>query len=173
MKPESNRVALVAVGVLVVIGTAVAARRSRAPAGADITEGGSPLYKIAVDESIKGLHAKKGEKPEAQGGACPQCGKVHASPAPVRVGTPAAPAAQPAAAEGVPCAKCGKVHPAPHAVPVGAAAAHSAAGASRGYVYCSRCKVYHRRQPQPGTAEAGEGSILQPLGLDLHLHGSE
>jgi len=162
MKTLSPLQLLVGGVILVVIGTAIGARLARPPAGADITEGDSPLYKIAVDESIKGLDSKKDDKKDAA--ACSGCGKVHASPSPVRVAPPAAVgtnavasapgAAKPCsdcggihppvpAGQGTPCPNCGKVHHSPQGVLAADLAAHSAPGSSEDYIYCAKCKVYH------------------------------
>jgi hypothetical protein len=149
MKPGLHRYALVAVAAPAIIGTALVARFSGLPAGADITEGGSPLYRIAVEESVKGLRSKQADKDPARNRPCPKCGKVHAPPAP---------------ADNVPCPKCGKIHPAPHGVPASGAAAHSAAGGSRDYVYCPRCKVYHRRRLELDPARHGGISTPPPPG---------
>lgn len=153
MKLGSNLHALAGAIVLVIVGAAIGARLSRPPAGADITEGGSPLYKIAVEESIRGLLSKKDDKGSVKDGVCPKCGEVHASPAPAGVGPPVAPGAKagkPPPEQGAPCPKCGKIHHPPHGDPA-TAAAHSAGGAGKDYVYCAKCKVYHRRQSRPTT----------------------
>lgn len=65
-----------------VSGLVICAAISRRPAGADITEMGSPLYSIAVGESIKGLSKNTDESQDGE--TCSGCGKVHAAP-----GTPA------------------------------------------------------------------------------------
>jgi hypothetical protein len=49
------------------------------PAGSDIVLPDSPLYNIAVTESIKGLNGQK-DDPAAQIKPCPKCGKFHAKP---------------------------------------------------------------------------------------------
>ena len=69
-----SQVATVVLLVTVVVCTAV----SRRPAGSDITEGGSPLYGIAVGESIKGLSKKTDESHDGE--VCSGCGKVHGPP---------------------------------------------------------------------------------------------
>jgi len=169
VKPGYSLHTLAGAVVLVIIGMAVGARLARPPAGSDITEGGSPLYKIAVDESIKGLRSKEVDDGSTKDDICPQCGTVHATPAPGSVAPPAAAGikagesapeqdsacpecgevhASPAPEPGAPCSKCGKIYHLSHGVPASGTVAHSAAGASKDYVYCDKCKVYHRRQVQ-------------------------
>ena len=77
---RTARELLACVVAVVIIGTAVDAHLSRPPPGVDITEAGSPLYGIAVAESVKGLANKKDDGADAQGQVCPSCGKVHAAP---------------------------------------------------------------------------------------------
>ena len=67
-------VVLLAAVIGVVVCTAISCR----PAGADITEIGSPLYGIAVGESIKGLSKNTDESQDGE--VCSGCGKVHAPP---------------------------------------------------------------------------------------------
>jgi len=59
-----------------VIAGLVGAGLTRPPAGMDITEPNSPLYGIAVTESVKGLNGEK--KEPKQGEPCPDCGQIHA-----------------------------------------------------------------------------------------------
>lgn len=59
-----------------VVAAAVCAGLMRAPAGSDITLPNSPLYNIAVTESVKGLEDKKEDTPKEE--VCPDCGKIHA-----------------------------------------------------------------------------------------------
>ena len=174
MKPGYSLHTLAGAVVLVSIGMAIGARLARPPAGADITEGGSPLYRIAVDESIKGLHSKEDDEGSTKDDICLQCGKVHASPAPGIVAPPAAAGAKagelapeqgavcpecgevhasPSPEAGSPCPTCGKIHHLSHGVP--------AAGASKDYFYCDKCKVYHRRQVQLDRGEDGRSPVLR------------
>ena len=62
--------------VVAVVAASVGAGWLREPPGSDITLPDSPLYNLAVTESIRGL---SGEKEEAAAPEpCPDCGKVHA-----------------------------------------------------------------------------------------------
>lgn len=66
---------------LIIVAAAVGRGRDVPPPGDDVAEGGSPLYQIAVDESVKGLVlGRRGEAAE-KGTPCPGCGKVHQSAA--------------------------------------------------------------------------------------------
>ena len=59
-----------------IMGGLVGAGLTRPPPGTDITEPNSPLYGIAVTESVRGLHGEKEES--KQGEPCSDCGQVHA-----------------------------------------------------------------------------------------------
>lgn len=78
MKTWTTKQLLILMAGAALVATAVGAGLKRPPAGADITLPDSPLYNIAVTESIKGLN---GEKEESAGTPCPDCGKIHAQPA--------------------------------------------------------------------------------------------
>ena len=80
MKTWTTSQLLGGMAAVAILGTVVGAGLSRPPAGADITEPGSPLYNIAVTESIKGLSGEKEEPAAAK--PCPDCGKVHAPAVP-------------------------------------------------------------------------------------------
>jgi len=79
MKTWTTKQLLILMAGAALVATAVGAGLRKPPPGADITLPDSPLYNIAVTESIKGLN---GEKKEAAGQPCPDCGEVHAQPAP-------------------------------------------------------------------------------------------
>ena len=153
------------------IGAAVGAGLSRQPAGVDIAAGGSPLYGIAVAESVKGLGNKKDHSAPAQGAVCPNCGEVHApaaaSPVSLAGAADGADGAHPAPAEGGVCPQCGNIHSA--AVPQPADLPAPANGDSKGYYYCADCKTYHRRQVAPSPPDsqtnAVGGLLLPELGL--------
>ena len=76
MKTWTTGQLVAAMAVVAVIATAVGAGWLREPAGADITLPDSPLYNLAVTESIKGLSSDKEEPAPAE--PCPDCGKIHA-----------------------------------------------------------------------------------------------
>ena len=94
-----------AVVTTAIIGVVVGAAVTREPAGTDIVLPNSPLYNIAVTESIKGLSGHK-DTP-APGTPCPDCGKIHDQPAPNL-----APSAGGVSTNYVYCDNCKIYHPA-------------------------------------------------------------
>ena len=99
-----------AVAVTAVIAALAGMAFTREPAGADIVLPGSPLYNIAVTESIQGLAGQK-EDPNAEATPCPDCGKVHAKQE-VKSGNLAGAAAG-VSTNYVYCENCQAYHPAP------------------------------------------------------------
>lgn len=97
--------------VLLVLGILAAGRAvTRAPPGADITLPDSPLYMVAVTESVKSLEGQKPDATPAQ--PCPDCGKIHARPE--SSGASLASSAALATTNYSYCAHCRIYHPAPH-----------------------------------------------------------
>ena len=62
---------------LIIVAASIGRNRDQPLPGDDVAEGGSPLYQIAVAESIKVLQGKKEHIAAADGAVCPNCGKVH------------------------------------------------------------------------------------------------
>jgi hypothetical protein len=131
-----------------------------------VAEGGSPLYSVAVRESVQGLKTGGKQEPVAAAQVCPKCGKVHATVAANETNQLAAAHPADSVPVGQPCPYCGQIHPPAAAAgstnlpaPTGAGAASTFLGQpGRTYVYCPHCKVYHRsKSPLPTVA-----SSLQP-----------
>ena len=159
MKTWTTWLLLGAMAAVAVVGTVVGSSLTRAPAGWDITEPGSPLYVTAVNESVKGLNKNQADE-SAKGEVCPDCGKVHAP-----VGGTQPNAANPAGG-GVStnfyyCDNCKAYHAnpkpgddqnPPHPV-------DAAGNVSTNVYYCDNCKTYHAG---PRPAENAVPHLLQP-----------
>jgi ribosomal protein L32 len=125
----------------------------------EIAEGDSPLYSIAVHESIEGLKGRARDEPAAPAKVCPKCGKVHPAGADASETNAVSTAGQPSAKLTAPvCPQCGKVHA---RIPPGRSSSTAAGtspktsgvadGRSGAYYYCKKCKTYHLRKPRlPG-----------------------
>ncbi len=79
MKSWTTKQLLAVIGGAAVIAIAVGASLRNPPPGSDITLPNSPLYNIAVTESVNGL---KDNKKENEAKPCPDCGKIHEARAP-------------------------------------------------------------------------------------------
>jgi hypothetical protein len=112
----------------------------------DIAEGGSPLYSIAVCESIEGLkNLGKPEEP-AKGKVCPKCGKVHPPQAASRTNDVRAVSSPSPPSGGRDNAKTNL----PTVVSAPQAAVPETETSE--YYYCPNCKIYHRRKATPPHA---------------------
>lgn len=106
----ASKQVLVAAGLILaslLVGWVIA----RVPGGSDITLPDSPLYVVAVTESVRSL---EGQKPDATPPQpCPDCGKIHARPD--SSGANLAASAPLPTSNYVYCANCRIYHPVPHA----------------------------------------------------------
>ena len=66
---------------LIIVAAAVGRGRDVPRPGDDVAEGGSPLYRIAVTESVTGLVQDRRPDAAQKAAPCPKCGKVHGSAA--------------------------------------------------------------------------------------------